>query len=94
MIAMTEVTTPFISLDLNSATFDETSDTYDVTNSVHGVYHDIFLIMQKYLNFSATFRKRKDGKWGPTTVLENGTVLTEGIVESLTSGFGEMIVSW
>ena len=50
--------------------------------------------MQKYLNFSATLRKRKDGKWGPTTVLGNGTILTAGIVESLTSGIGEMIVSW
>ena len=41
-----------------------------------------------------TLRKRKDGKWGPTSILANGTIITAGIVESLTSGFGEMVVSW
>ena len=52
-----------------------------------------FLIMQKSLNFTATLKKRKDGKWGPTTVLANGTIITEGIVKSVTTGFGEMIVA-
>ena len=93
MIAMTENSPPFIHFDLSSATYDETSDTYDVTKSVGGMYHEMFLIMQKRLNFTATLRKRKDGKWGPTTVLENGTIITDGIVKSLTSGFGEMIVT-
>ena len=94
MIAMTEVTPPFITIDLSSATYDETSDTFDVTKSVAGMYYEMFLIMQERLNFTATLRKRKDGKWGPTTVLANGTIITEGIVKSLTSGFGEMVVSW
>ena len=94
MIAMTEDTPPFILLDLSSATYDETSDTFDVTKSVSGMYYEMFLIMQKRLNFTATLRKRKDGKWGPTTVLANGTIITEGIAKSLTSGFGEMVVSW
>ena len=94
MIAMTEDSPPFIQLDLSSATYDETSDTFDVTKSVGGMYYEMFLIMQKRLNFTATLRKRKDGKWGPTTVLANGTIITEGIAKSLTSGFGEMVVSW
>ena len=94
MIAMTEDTPPFISIDLSSATYDETSDTFDVTKSVAGMYYEMFLIMQKRLNFTATLRKRKDGKWGPTTVLANGTIITEGIAKSLTSGLGEMVVSW
>ena len=93
MIAMTEDSPPFIHLDLSSSTYDETSDTFDVTKSVGGMYYEMFLIMQKRLNFTATLRKRKDGKWGPTTVLDNGTLITEGIVKSLTSGFGEMIVT-
>ena len=93
MIAMTEDSPPFIYLDLPSATYDETSETFDVTKSVDGMYYEMFLIMQKRLNFTATLRKRKDGKWGPTTVLENGTIITDGIVKSLTSGFGEMIVT-
>ena len=94
MIAMTEVTPPFITIDLSSATYDETSDTFDVTKSVAGMYYEMFLIMQKHLNFTATLRKRKDGKWGPKTVLANGTIITEGIAKSLASGFGEMVVSW
>ena len=94
MIAMTEATPPFITIDLSSATYDETSDTFDVTKSVAGMYYEMFLIMQECLNFTATLRKRKDGKWGPTTVLANGTIITEGIAKSLTSGFGEMVVSW
>ena len=94
MIAMTEATPPFITIDLSSATYDETSDTFDVTKSVAGMYYEMFLIMQERLNFTATLRKRKDGKWGPTTVLANGTIITEGIANSLTSGFGEMVVSW
>ena len=94
MIAMTEDSPPFINLDLSSSTYDETSDTFDVTKSVAGMYYEMFLIMQKHLNFTATLRKRKDGKWGPTTVLANGTIITEGIAKSLTSGFGEMVVSW
>ena len=93
MIAMTEHSPPFIHLDLSSAIYDETSDTFDVTKSVGGMHHEMFLIMQKSLNFTATLRKRKDGKWGPTTVLDNGTLITDGIVKSLTSGFGEMIVA-
>ena len=93
MIAMTEVSPPFIHLNLSSATYDETSDTFDVTKSVSGMYYEMFLIMQKHLNFTATLKKRKDGKWGPTTVLDNGTIITDGIVKSLTSGFGEMIVT-
>ena len=93
MIAMTEATPPFITIDLSSATYDVISDTFDVTKSVGGMYYEMFLIMQKRLNFTATLRKRKDGKWGPTTVLENGTIITDGIVKSLTSGFGEMIVT-
>ena len=94
MIAMTEFSPPFIHLDLSSAIYDETSDTFDVTKSVAGMYYEMFLIMQERLNFTATLRKRKDGKWGPTTVLANGTIITEGIVKSLMSGFGEMVVSW
>ena len=94
MIAMTEDTPPFISIDLSSATYDETSDTFDVTKSVGGMFYEMFLIMQNRLNFTATLRKRKDGKWGPTTVFANGTIITEGIAKSLTSGFGEMVISW
>ena len=37
--------------------------------------------------------ERKDGEWGPTKVLENGTVIAAGIVSSVTSGFADMCVA-
>ena len=93
MIAMTENLGPYISIDISSATYDEKSQTYDVTKSVQGMIYDMFLDLQDYLNFTATLRKRKDGKWGPTTVLANGSIIAGGITKSLTSGFAEVIVS-
>ena len=88
--AITESLQPYVSIDLASSTFDEASQTYDVTKSVTGMFYDIFLNMQEYLNFTFTLHKRKDGKWGPTEILANGTIVTAGIIESVTSGFAEM----
>ena len=93
MMAMTENVSPYITLDLTLATYDKNSQTYDVTNSVEGMFYDMFLDLQEYLNFTATLRKRLDGKWGPTTVLANGSIVAAGITKSVTSGFAEMIVS-
>ena len=42
------------------------------------------------MNFTTTIHKRQDGKWGPIKRLENGSIVTAGIVESVTSGFAEM----
>ena len=66
---------------------------YEVTHSTDGMHYELYLIMQKFLNFTASLHKRKDGKWGPTTILANGTIQAVGITESLTSGFADMIVS-
>ena len=66
---------------------------YEVTKSTEGMHYELYLSMQDFLNFTATLHKRKDGAWGPTTVLPNGTIQARGITESLTSGFGEMIVT-
>ena len=93
--AMTEEESPYITfLNLSSTEFDQQSQTFDVTESVQGMYHDMFLILQETLNFTATLHKRKDGKWGPLTVFSNGTIdEVEGIIESVISGFSEMIVT-
>ena len=94
MIAMTEKTTPFISsINISTALFDSESQTYDVTNSTEGMIYQIFLDMQKYFNFTATLHKRKDGKFGPTTISENGTIFAAGITESISSGFAEVIAT-
>ena len=69
---------------------DETNQVYDVTDKVEGMYHDMFLILLEQLNFTTSIHKRKDGKWGPITVLKNGTRLSAGIPNSLTFGFAEI----
>ena len=91
--AMTEIAAPYTMVDVSKSIYDEDSKTYDVTKTANGFFiEEIFLDMKKWFNFSASLYKRKDGKWGPTIVLDNGTILAGGIVESLTSGFAEMMV--
>ena len=93
MKAMTEHYPPFLSIELTSAEYDELSKTFDVTNSVEGMFYYILKDLQEYLNFTSSLHKRLDGKWGPTTVLADGSVIAGGIAKSLTSGFAEMIVT-
>ena len=91
--AMTEHYPPYLSIDLSSAKYDEKSQTFDVTNLVGGTFYHIFQELQTYLNFTYSLHKREDGKWGPTTVLANGSVIAAGITKSLTYGFAEMIMT-
>ena len=91
--AMTGVYPPFIIIDYNTAILDIESQTYDVTTSVKGIDIDLLTDMQNYMNFSTTLHERQDKKWGPIIALDNGTMITKGIVESITSSFAEMIVS-
>ena len=92
--AMTEIAAPYTSIDMSKSIYDANSDTYDVTKTANGfLIKEIFQDMQNLFNFSASLYKRKDGKWGPTTILDNGAIVAGGIVESLTSGFAEMIVA-
>ena len=91
--AITEEEIPYIKIDLSLPNYDETNQVYDVTEKVEGMYYDIFQILQEQLNFTASIHKRKDGKWGPITKLENGTILTAGIASSITSGFAEIVAT-
>ena len=84
--------TPHSTFNLKSAILDVKSQTYDVTNLTKGIEYDLLMDMQNYMNFTTTIHKRQDGQWGPITILENGTIITAGIVESVTSGFAEMIL--
>ena len=94
MRAMTEENAPYILLtNLSSAILDDQSQTYDVTHLTKGMFYDIFMVLQEMLNFTATLHKRKDSQWGMVNILANGTISTTGILESVTSGFAEMIVS-
>ena len=91
--AMTGSFSPFAIIDYNTAILDIESQTYDVTTSVKGLDIDLLKDMQNYMNFSTTLHERQDKKWGPTIALDNGTIITKGIMESVTSAFAEMIVS-
>ena len=91
--AITEEEIPYIKIDLSLANYDESNQVYDVTQKVEGMYYDIFLILKEQLNFTTSIHKRKDGKWGPITKLENGTTLTAGIASSITSGFAEIVAT-
>ena len=93
MKAMTEHLPPYLLIDLSFAKYDDMSHTYDVTNSISGMFHGIFEGLKESLNFTSSLHKRKDGKWGPTTVLANGSVIAGGIIKSVTSGFAEMAVT-
>ena len=93
MKAMTENYPPVLSIDLSSAKYDDLSHTYDVTNSTSGMFYSIFQDLKESMNFTSSLHKRKDGKWGPTTPLANGSLIAEGITQSVTSGFAEMIVT-
>ena len=93
--AMTEDELPFITFDNfeTVATYDNISETYDVTLLTKGMFYDIFVVMQKHLNFSASLHKRLDGKWGLGWPNENGSIEIQGMFESMTSGFAEMAVT-
>ena len=93
MKAMVEGLLPYNEVHISTAVFDENSQTYDVTQSVKGMFYEMFLVMQKYLNFTSSLHKRKDGKWGPSIILENGTLITGGIIHSVASGFAEMLIA-
>ena len=90
---MTGHSRPKILVDKSSAILDIKSQTYDVTKSVEGYHMEILHDMQKYLNFSSTLHEREDGIWGSIVTLDNGTIVPEGMMESVTSGFAEMIVT-
>ena len=84
--------TPHSTFNLKSAILDVKSQTYDVTNLTKGIEYDLLMDMQNYMNFTTTIHRRLDGKWGPIITLENGTIVTKGIAESVISGFAEMIL--
>ena len=89
--AMTEEEPPFISIDINPAKFNVCSQTYDVTNSVSGMFYDILKVLESRLNFSTTLLKLKTLEWGKVTEYEDGTFETTGMISSLRNGEADMI---
>ena len=89
LIGMSEKDPPQLDFPDNfadKATYFSNNGTYDVTQFVNGSYVDILNHLEKSLNFSTTLYKRKDGKWGLSEKLENGTFIPTGMLENLNDG--------
>ena len=67
------------------------NETYDVTSIVSGTYIDVLHNLEKSLNFSTKVYKRKDGVWGVPKTLQNGTIILNGIMKSITESHVDMI---
>ena len=76
----------------SKAIFFPNNQTYDVTNIIDGTYVDLLHSLEKLLNFSTRLYKRKDGKWGLSKKLENGTYIPTGMLENLYYGSADF--SW
>ena len=81
--AITESEPPYIYIDLERAKFDSSLQMYDVTESVSGYFHGIFIELQNTFNFSAKFVKRQKYEWGNVIHFKNGTKTVTGIVDSV-----------
>ena len=59
------------------------NQTYDMTNVVDGVYINVLLSLESLLNFSTKLYLRKDEKWGIPKILQNGSVILDGMIKSI-----------
>ncbi len=91
LTALTEQSPPysvFVQDYLKKAKYFETNQTYDVTNLVSGVYHDIIDDMAEHLNFTYSVYKRRDGVWG--TVVDGKP---KGMLGNLADGSADLIAA-
>ena len=91
LIGMTEHEGPSIYLEpkfQETATFYAGNQTYDVTNQVRkGMYYELFLDLEKELNFTYRLFKRKDGIFG--SVVDNKPT---GSLSNLADGSADIFV--
>ena len=67
---------------LKNAPYFPTNETYDVTGLVEGLYFDIWMTMQKNLNFTTTFYRKKVIKYGVPVQRPNGSIsVPDGIIK-------------
>ena len=94
LIGMVEYEPPYIDFPNNllkkSIYFSE-NDTYDLTNIASGVYIDVLSHLQNLLNFSTKLYKRKDGVWGMPKTLKNGTIILNGLLQSIVNGQADIL---
>ena len=76
--AMVEYEPPMIDHPLDFAskvTYFSNNQTYLMTNICKGVFIDVLNLLQERYNFSTELYKRKDGAWGVSEQLPNGTYI-------------------
>ena len=94
--AMTEESGNDIYFDSNyreKATYFENNQTYLMTQFTHGKFYDIFLYLQKYLNFTTIFYKRKDDEWGYVYPQPDGSIRATGMVGDIYYGRADLVVA-
>ena len=67
--------------------------TYLMTQFTHGKFYDIFLYLQKYLNFTTIFYKRKDDEWGYVYPQPDGSIRATGMVGDIYYGRADLVVA-
>ena len=89
LTAVTEQILSMMELPKNfefKANYFPNNQTYDVTNIVKGSGVDLLHSLENLLNFTTRLYKRKDGKWGLSKKIENGTYIPTGMLENLNDG--------
>ena len=80
--------------NLKNAPYFPSNETYDVTNFVHGSMFDIWMILQKNLNFTTKIYTRKDDKWGVPIQHANGSVsVSDGIIKDGMDGLADILLN-
>ena len=80
--------------NLKDATYFPSIEAYDVTGLVKGPYFDIWLILQKNLNFTTRMYTRKDKKWGVPTQYPNGSIsVPDGIIKNGIDGSADVLLA-
>ena len=70
----------------SKAIYFPNNQTYDVTDFIEGFSIDLLHSLEKLFNFSTRLYKRKDGLWGLSEKLQNGTFIPTGMLENLNDG--------
>ena len=81
--------------NLKNAPYFPSNETYDVTNFVHGSMFDIWMILQKNLNFTTKIYTRKDDKWGVPIQHPNGSIsVPDGIIKDAMEGSADVLLAY
>ena len=67
----------------SKAKYFSENETYDMTDIASGIYIDVLKYAEKTFNFTTKLYLRKDGNWGIPKKSSNGTIVLNGMLQSL-----------